>query len=104
QTSVLIVEDLHWLDEASQEFLETWMAAAEGTGVLMVLTFRPGWAPPPPVPAWYRELALPERGQDEVGQVIGDLIGDSSGLDLVVAHVAERSGGNPFFAEELILS
>ena len=103
QTSVIIIEDLHWLDEASQDFLETWMAAVEGTRILMVLTFRPDWTPPSR-PASYRELALPELGLGEVGQVIGDLIGDGAGLDQVVAHVAERSDGNPFFAEELILS
>jgi adenylate cyclase len=103
QTSVIIIEDLHWLDEASQDFLETWMTAVEGTRVLMVLTFRPDWSPPSR-PAWYRELALPELGLGEVGQVICDLIGDGAGLDQVVAHVAERSDGNPFFAEELILS
>jgi class 3 adenylate cyclase/tetratricopeptide (TPR) repeat protein len=103
QTSVIIIEDLHWLDEASQDFLESWMAAVEGTSILMVLTFRPDWSPLSR-PAWYRELALPELGLGEVGQVICDLIGDGPGLDQVVAHVAERSDGNPFFAEELILS
>jgi adenylate cyclase len=61
QTSVIIIEDLHWLDEASQDFLETWIAALEGTRVLMVLTFRPDWSLPSR-PAWYRELALPELG------------------------------------------
>jgi adenylate cyclase len=100
---VIIIEDLHWLDEASLDFLETWMAAVEGTRVLMVLTFRPDWSPPSRSPC-YRELALPELGLGEVGQVICDLIGDGPGLDQVVAHVAERSDGNPFFAEELILS
>jgi AAA ATPase domain/Adenylate and Guanylate cyclase catalytic domain len=103
RASVFIIEDLHWLDEASQDFLETWMAAVEGTRILMVLTFRPDWSPPFR-PASYRELALPELGLGEVGQVICDLIGDGPGLDQVVAHVAERSDGNPFFAEELILS
>src|SRR5260370_41170133 len=103
QPSVIIIEDLHWLDEASQDFLETWMAAVEGTKVRMVLSFRLGWSPPSR-PAWYRELALPELGLGEVGQVIRDLIGEGPGLDQVVAHVAERSDGNPFFAEELILS
>jgi adenylate cyclase len=103
QTSVIIIEDLHWLDEASQDFLETWMAAVEGTRVLMVLTFRSEWSLPSR-PASYRELALPELGLGEVGQVICDLLGDGPGLEKVVAHVAERSDGNPFFAEELILS
>jgi adenylate cyclase len=103
QTSVIIIEDLHWLDEASQDFLETWIAAVEGTRVLMVLTFRPEWSLPSR-PASYLQLALPELGPGEVSQVIRDLLGDDPGLDQVVAHVAERSDGNPFFAEELILS
>jgi adenylate cyclase len=103
QSSVIIIEDLHWLDEASLDFLETWMAAVEGTRVLMVLTFRPDWSLPSR-PICYRELALPELGRGEIDRVIRDLIGDGPGLDQVVAHVAERSDGNPFFAEELILS
>lgn len=103
QTSVLILEDTHWLDEASHEFLEAWMAALEGTGVLLVLTFRPGWSPPK-MPASYRELALTELGPEDAAQVIGDLIGDAPEFGEVIAHVAERSGGNPFFAEELVLS
>jgi adenylate cyclase len=103
QTSVIIIEDLHWVDEASQDFLETWMAAVEGTRVLMVLTFRSEWSLPSR-PASYRELALGELGRSEVGQLISDLIGEGPELDQVVAHVAERSDGNPFFAEELILS
>ena len=103
QTSVIIIEDLHWLDEASQDFLETWIAAVEGTRVLMVLTFRPEWSLPSR-PASYLQLALPELGLGEVSQVIRDLIGDSPELDQVVAHIAERSDGNPFFAEELVLS
>ena len=104
QTSVIIhCEDLHWLDEASQDFLETWIAAVEGTRVLMVLTFRPEWSLPSR-PASFLQLALPELGLSEVSQVIRDLLGDGPGLDQVVAHVAERSDGNPFFAEELILS
>jgi len=89
QTSVIIIEDLHWLDEASQDFLETWIAAVEGTRVLMVLTFRPEWSLPSR-PASYLQLALSELGLAEVSQVIRDLIGDGPELDRVVAHVAER--------------
>lgn len=103
EMSVIIIEDLHWLDDASLEFLETWMEAVAGTSVLMLLTYRPGWSPPSTT-TLYHELALPELGQDDVTQLIGDLIGAGPQLHQVTAHVAERSRGNPFFAEELILS
>ncbi len=104
RTSVIIVEDLHWLDEASRDFLETFIEAVDGTKILVVLTFRPTWSPPWPQPARYRELAVAELGHSDVRQVIQDLIGPADGLEHVTDHVAERSAGNPFFAEELILS
>src|SRR5260370_36005813 len=83
QTSVIIIEDLHWLDEASQDFLETWMAAVERTRALMVLTFRPDGSPPSR-PAWYLEPALPELGPGVVAQLICDLTCDGAGRDQVV--------------------
>lgn len=104
KTSVLIIEDLHWLDEESRQFLETFVEAVEGTQILMVLTFRPGWSAGWPAPSYYHEIDLTELGLNDVRRVIADLTGPAEGLDQVVTHIAERSAGNPFFAEELILS
>lgn len=39
--AVVIVEDVHWLDDASGEFLQALVAAVAGTGTLLVATYRP---------------------------------------------------------------
>jgi class 3 adenylate cyclase len=104
RTSVIIIEDLHWLDEASQDFMETIVEAVSDTNIVLVVTFRPPW------PAhWmsginYRELRLPELHQSDMRQLVRDLAGEVPELEPVVAQVADQSGGNPFFAQELILS
>jgi class 3 adenylate cyclase/tetratricopeptide (TPR) repeat protein len=104
RTSVIIIEDLHWLDEASQDFMETIAEAVRGTNIVMVVTFRPPW-PARWMPGTnYREVRLLELDQGDIRQLVRDLAGDAPELEPVVAQVADQSGGNPFFAQELILS
>jgi class 3 adenylate cyclase/tetratricopeptide (TPR) repeat protein len=102
--SVIIFEDLHWLDEASQDFVETIAEAARGTKLVMIVTFRPPWSSPSLNGPDYREIALPVLGLDDMHQIVRDLTGESPSLQRMVSHVANQSGGNPFFAQELVLS
>jgi class 3 adenylate cyclase/tetratricopeptide (TPR) repeat protein len=104
RTSVIIVEDLHWLDGASQDFVDAMAEAVVDTNIVMVVTFRPPWSAPWTTRGRYQEVRLAELDQREMRQLVRDLAGDAPDLEQVVSHVADQSGGNPFFAEELILS
>lgn len=101
QTSVIIFEDLHWLDDLSQDFLTAIAEAIEGTKIVMVVNYRPTWSPP-----WslehFSELALTELDNRDLQQLVRDLIGDGPDLTNIVADIAQQSDGNPFFAEELV--
>lgn len=101
---VIIVEDLHWLDEASHEALDRLVEEVRGTKTILLVTFRPPWSAPWSVADGYREMRLAELDPRDMRQVVQDLTGDAPGLERVVAHVADQSGGNPFFAQELVLS
>jgi adenylate cyclase len=101
RTSVIIVEDMHWLDEASCEFVNAMVEGMAGTHTLMVVNFRPSWTA-----GWmsnpnYHEVRLRELDGVEIRRVVRDLLGDDPTLPEIIAQVAEQSGGNPFFAEEL---
>jgi adenylate cyclase len=48
RTSVAMIEDLHWLDPASGEFLEHMVDACAGTHSLLLLNFRPEYRPSGP--------------------------------------------------------
>jgi adenylate cyclase len=104
EVSVVIVEDLHWLDEASHDFVETLAEAVKGTNIVMVVTFRPPWSARWAARTDYSEVRLAELDQRDVRQLVRDLTGDAPALERMIAHVADQSGGNPFFAEELVLS
>ena len=102
--SVVIIEDMHWLDEASGAFVETLMQAIEGTHTVLVFNFRPTWEPPLKDSPYYSELSLAELPRGESRQMVRDLLGSDPELRKLAAHVTVQSDGNPFFAEQLVLS
>lgn len=101
QTSVIIFEDLHWLDDLSHDFLTAIAEAVEGTRIVMVVNYRPTWSPPWSI-GHFSELALTELDGSDIQHLVRDLIGDAPNLANIVADVAQQSDGNPFFAEELV--
>ena len=108
---VLVLEDCHWIDELSRDLLEVLARAAAGLPVLIVLAYRPATATGGGLGlermASFAEIALDQLGPEEateliaskLAQVVGD---DAEPSHALVALVTDRSGGNPFYIEELI--
>jgi class 3 adenylate cyclase/tetratricopeptide (TPR) repeat protein len=101
QTSVIVFEDLHWLDDLSQDFVTAMAEAVEGTNIVMVVNYRPTWSPPWSL-SHFLQLSLSELGSSDIQQLVRDLIGGDPKLTNMVLHIAQQSAGNPFFAEELV--
>jgi class 3 adenylate cyclase/tetratricopeptide (TPR) repeat protein len=101
-TTVLVIEDLHWLDAASSDFLATLIGALAGTPTLLLMNYRPGYAAAWMNSASFGEVALRDLEPGHMEQLVGELVGDRAELRELGARIAERSGGNPFFAEELV--
>jgi adenylate cyclase len=101
-TSVILFEDLHWLDTASSDFLVTLVDALAGTPTLLLVNYRPGYSAPWMQSASFGEVVLPDLGPPDMVRLVAELVGDKLELRELAARIAERSGGNPFFAEELV--
>jgi class 3 adenylate cyclase/tetratricopeptide (TPR) repeat protein len=101
-TVVLVIEDLHWIDESSEAMLAEMVAALEGTSTLAVVNFRPeyelGWERAP----IYRQLSLEPLGQADTRELLRDLAGEDPSLDGLEEPIHARTAGNPFFVEEII--
>ena len=54
--------------------------------------------------AGFHEIRLDELRDEDVSALTMDLIGDHPSIRAISERIVERSGGNPFFAEELIRS
>ena len=99
-----LFEDLHWLDPASEVFLENHVEASQGTPSLTIVNFRPeyraSWMSKP----YYREIALTPLGPEAIDELLVHLLGTDPSLDGVPQLIRERTAGNPFFIEEVVQS
>ena len=99
---VLLVEDLHWFDPQSDAFLERLIESYPGSRTLVVTNFRPEFSARWTRHSYYRQLPLAPLGDDAVGELLGGLVGSDPSVAPLRGFVLERTGGNPFFVEEVV--
>jgi class 3 adenylate cyclase/tetratricopeptide (TPR) repeat protein len=102
EPGVTLVEDLQWLDPASEAFLANQVEAVQGTRSLTVLNFRPEYHAPWLSGSYYRQIVLAPLGVEAIDELLADLLGSDPSLDGLAELVRERTQGNPFFIEELV--
>ncbi len=104
EPGISLYEDLHWIDPATEEFLANHVDAIQGTKDLTILNFRPEYRADWMSKPYYSQIALVPLGPEAVGEMLDDLLGSDPSLAALPAVLQERTGGNPFFLEEVVLS
>lgn len=99
--AVLLLEDLHWLDEASEAFVAALVDAVASTHTLVVMNYRPHFQPAWAQAPHFTRLDLPDLAANDMHSLVAGLLGARPQLAEVCKLVVARSAGNPFFAEEL---
>ncbi|BAM92248.1 putative adenylate cyclase [Bradyrhizobium oligotrophicum S58] len=99
--AVIMIEDLHWVDEASEEFVEALAEATIGTKTLLVVNYRPGFAASFMQRAAFHELHIVPLASAETRELLRGVFGDDPSLEALAGDIVERAQGNPFFLEEL---
>ena len=98
QPTILAVEDVHWLDRDSAEFIDRLIGESSGERLLVVATFRPehqvNWIGR----SSFHLIRLGPLAEVDAAALISPWLGAApdSTRDLVL----ERAGGNPFFLVE----
>lgn len=101
--TVLVIEDLHWIDTASEEYL-AWAAGIEQAWPLLVVcTHRPDYRPPWAGRANSTELRLGPLSRSSTIELVTSRLGAGALPARLGELVAEKAEGNPLFAEELAL-
>src|SRR5918999_6424918 len=101
---VLVVEDLHWADQAMLEFLENLVERSADLPLLIVATARPELLERQPdwgggSPASTR-IPLGALSDLDTARLVAALVGRSALPVGVQALLLERAAGNPLYAEE----
>lgn len=110
---LVAVEDAHWADASSRDVLRFLVARLAREHVLLVISYRTDdlhrrhpWRPVAAELARHPRVTrveLPPFTADEVAQFAAALTGHAV-AEQVVRSVTERSGGNAYFAQELLES
>ena len=99
QPLVVLVEDLHWIDQTSEDFLAEFTSELASAPILLLATYRPGYYPPWTVRSFTSQLALGPLSPAASERIVASTLDhEDRGA---AAAIAEHGEGNPFFLEEL---
>jgi class 3 adenylate cyclase/tetratricopeptide (TPR) repeat protein len=100
---ILVLEDLHWVDKISEEFLGF---LAENTGearILMLATYRPGYRPPWIGKSYAGQLPVQPLSRDDSFNVVHSVLNVERIIKLATEEIVAKADGNPLFLEQLTL-
>ncbi len=104
QPQILVIEDLHWIDSASEQFLATLVDSVPAVRAVLVFTYRPGYSNPFGDRSYFTRIVPAPLSPDDSARMAAAVLDTEvlpAGLRTLVATKAE---GNPFYVEELVKS
>ena len=101
---VIAIEDLHWIDKSSEEYLKNLMDNISGARVFLIFTYRPQLVHTWGGRSYHSQINLNRLSNRESLAMASHLLGtDEIDRDLE-EFILEKTEGNPFFVEEFIKS
>lgn len=102
QPVLYVIEDAHWIDEVSESMLSEFLTVIPQTPSLVLITYRPDYSGVLANVPGAHTISLAPLSDSETAVLLDKLLGTDSSVAGIRALVAERAGGNPFFAEEMV--
>jgi len=103
--NVIVIEDLHWADEATLDLMRFLTRRIRAASVLVIATYRDDWlAPSSPLRLalgdlaarrWARRLEVPPLSVEAVQTM-------AAGTGLDAGQLYQLTGGNPFYVTEML--
>lgn len=100
QPTILVVEDLHFSDPSTLEEFVMLGEQVEHAPVMLLFTARTRFIPPWPTRPFHSLITLARLDHENIREMIGNLLGTLVPPE-TLQSLAERTDGNPLFAEEL---
>lgn len=98
---VLVMEDLHWADPSTLEFLTMLVDQPPIRGLLVIFTIRPEFEVPWRSRSHVTHLTLSRLSDNDVRTMIMQMSGTASLPPALIAQVVQKTDGIPVFVEEL---
>lgn len=97
---IVVVEDLHWIDRTSEEFLDyliKWLANAR---IMLILLYRTEYRHQWGSKTYYSKIGLDQLGADSSVELVKAMFEGGQVVPELRELILSRSAGNPLFVEE----
>jgi class 3 adenylate cyclase/predicted ATPase len=101
QPVLFVMEDLHWVDPSTLEFLSLLVDQGPTARILALLTFRPDFSPPWTGRSHSTQITVNRLPQQQAVEVIRQVAHRKTLPPEVVAQIVAKTDGVPLFVEEL---
>jgi class 3 adenylate cyclase/tetratricopeptide (TPR) repeat protein len=101
---VLVFEDLHWADPASETVTVQISRADLPNRRFKIFTYRPEYRPAEADWPEFEEIRLEPLSADSTSELVRDLLGSDPSVSGLEGVIQQRAAGNPFYVEEIVHS
>jgi transcriptional regulator with AAA-type ATPase domain/tetratricopeptide (TPR) repeat protein len=101
---IVVLEDLHWMDQATGEFLGMMVESLASSRILLCATHRTGYTLPFAQGAFGTQLTLSRVSPTDSNAIASALAGGSRLSAELRQLIDDKTEGNPFFVEEILRS
>lgn len=101
---IIAVEDLHWIDKASEEYLDYFIGWLANIKVMLILLHRPEYTHHWTNRSYYNRIGVIQLTQARSEELVDAILGGGPVAPEIYDFVMKKSAGNPLFIEELIHS
>lgn len=99
---ILLIEDLHFLDPNSRDFVERLCQEVPQHPTLLLLNYRPDYISEWLIPFLDEQVSVSALTAQQLERLARNLLGADEALKPVATQLRERASGNPFFVEEAV--
>jgi tetratricopeptide (TPR) repeat protein len=101
RTVVLVVEDLHWIDKTTEEFLGYMIGWLPRTRILLLLLYRPEYTHQWGSKSYYSMIGVGQLSASTSAELVGAILEGGDVVPELRELILNRAAGNPLFMEEL---
>jgi len=104
RTLILAIEDLHWIDKTTEEFLDYLMGWLPTSKMLLILLHRPEYTHPWGSRSYFNRIGLTQLTMKSSSELVQAILEGKEVATELSDLILSRASGNPFFMEELTRS
>jgi tetratricopeptide (TPR) repeat protein len=100
KTLIIAIEDLHWIDKTTEEFLDYLIGWLANISILLILLYRPDYTHQWGSKSYYTQISLDQLGIESSSELIRAILEEGEVAPELRQLILNRAAGNPLFMEE----